>query len=70
VDNVIEDVTGYMSVKSTVMEKGDMKLLKKWMGYKPKLTLLYRVSRDGDSKDDYWKMVENKENTIMVARSK
>ena len=42
----------------------------KWFGYKPKLSLLYRVSDDGDSSAKFWEKCENKENTITFVSSK
>jgi len=40
------------------------------MGYKPKMTLLYRVSEHGDKKDTYWEKVNGMENTLLFVRSK
>ena len=57
--NILEAVTGYSVIKSEILEKGDFKLLKEWLGYKPKLKLLYSVKRDGDPAAKFWELCEN-----------
>jgi len=45
-----------MIVKSNILEKGDTKLLKKWVGSnKLKLEKIYCVNEHGDDAADIWK---------------
>jgi len=54
-DTVLEKISGYSMIKSKVCEKEDLRLLKDWMGFRPKkLKLLYRVSEDGDQASKFW----------------
>ena len=57
-------------IKSNVCEKQDLKLLKNWLGFKPKkLKLLYRVSEDGDGMAKLREKCKNLENILVFIRS-
>ncbi len=59
-DTVLEKISGYSMIKSKVCEKEDIKLLKGWLGFRPrKLKLLYRVSEDGDKAATFREKVKN-----------
>lgn len=57
-------------LKSTIIEKDNLKLFYEWMGYKPKMKLLYRISDDGDAKEKFWEKCENQGFTVTFIKSK
>ena len=64
---------------SSVVQKGEIKLLKDWLGdgndlmkgqaKKLKLELRYKATRDGYTANDYWNKVQGLENCFVFAKS-
>jgi hypothetical protein len=60
-------ITG--STPSTILENGDECMVINWMGSKPNLALLYRVSNDGDDASVFHEKCDGKSNTLTVIKS-
>jgi hypothetical protein len=74
VENAVDEISGEYVGKlkgSSILEKGDLKLLFEWMGIKKaKLELIYKATEDGDSANAFWDKCENVGNTVTFVKSK
>ncbi len=73
-ENAVDEISGEYVGKlkgSSILEKGDLKLLFEWMGIKKaKLELIYKATEDGDSANAFWEKCENVGNTVTFVKSK
>ena len=58
-------------IKSNVLEKGEMKLLKEWVGSKKlKMEKIYDVNEHGDAASDFWGKVKDFSHCFVLMKSK